>query len=573
MFADPLDQSVRPMPVRDWVRLLEQPLDPALEEELRRIYGGVEAEVEKRRRLYLEALKRFGEVYGPESEVIISRAPGRVNLLGRHTDYMGGFVNPMATDTEVFAIVEEREDDWVHLHNMDPRYGPKSFRISEELPDRKIADLEDWDRWTAERFRERMARGERLDWDDYVKGLVIYFQEYYKGPDGSIERRMKGMNLLVGGDLPARRGMSSSSALVIAVAMAMRQINGIEMSIGEFVDRVGHSEWYVLTRGGTSDHAAIMLSKRGMISHIGALPTRVEDVTYAPFPEGYCVVIVDSGVERPQDDETKNYLRVTAAEYRLALLWIRSLYPQYAERMIWLRDVNVRNLGVDLAQIYEMIKALPERTERGELRAKISEEYRDEMEAIFSNHREPEGGYKLRQRALFGLAEAERAVVFPDFLKRNDIEGILELVRRSQDGDRAAKFDREGNPIPWDPGAFSRDERLEELISILRDEGSPPELVEAAQLYWQPGGYERSIPQIDYLCDVVDYELGEYAAAQIMGAGLGGDVEVIIRRDKVPDLREVLIERYFKPYGIDPVLTVVSPGEGACLFRPPTARS
>ncbi|RJS84854.1 hypothetical protein CW702_01910 [Candidatus Bathyarchaeota archaeon] len=556
------------LPVKEWIKLFEKP-SPGLMEAFTKIYGPDKAEIEKRRQLYLKALKMFGESYSYSSNVIISRAPGRVNLLGRHTDYMGGYVNPMATDTEIFAIVEARDDDWVHLRNIDPKYVPGKFRIRDELPERKIKDLDDWDRWTAERFRDRMRRGEVLTWHDYVKGLTIYFQEYFRKPDGSLDKRIKGMNILLGGDLPPRRGMSSSSALVIAVAVAMKELNDIEMPVGDFIERVGYSEWYVLTRGGSADHAAITLSKRGMISHIGSLPTRAEEVTYAPFPKGFSVVIVNSGIERPQDDETKNYLRVTAAEYRLSVLWIKSAFPEYADKIVWLRDINVRNLGVDLPRIYELIKSLPTKISRRKLEANISDKYSDELDAILSNHREPSGGYKLRQRALFGLAENERAVVFPEFLRRKDIKGILELIRRSHDGDRVAKFDEDGKRVEWDPGAFSTDDRLEKLISILRSEDSSPSEVEAAQLYWQPGGYERSIPQIDYLCDVIYHAMGEDAAAQIMGAGLGGDVEVLVRTEKIGDLKRVLIDKYFEKYGVEPSMTTVRPGQGACLFGIP----
>ena len=555
-------------PVREWLKRLEDP-GWEIKDAFKKIYGEDKKIIEKRIEIYLDALKKFGAFYGFESQVIISRAPGRVNLLGRHTDYMGGFVNPMATDTEIFAIAEARNDDWIFLCNVNSRYAPGRFKIGDELPQRKIRDLDDWDKWTAERFTERMRRGESLSWHDYIKGLAIYFQEYFRNPDGSLKKKIKGMNLLVGGDLPPRRGMSSSSALVIAVAVAMKEINQIEMPIGEFIERVGYSEWYVLTRGGSADHAAITLSKRGMISHIGSLPTRAEEVTYAPFPKGFSVVIVNSGIERPQDDETKNYLRVTAAEYRLAVLWIKSMFPEYAEKIVWLRDVSTRNLGVDLPRIYELIRSLPVKISRKKLKNNISEKYSEELDAILSNHREPAEGYKLRQRALFGLAEAERAVVLPEFLKRNDVKGILDLIRASHDGDRVAKFDREGKRIKWDPGVFSTDERLDRLISILRDKNSKPEDVEAAQLYWQPGGYERSVPQIDYLCDVVFYELGDYAAAQIMGAGLGGDVEVLIRKEKISDLETVLLTRYFEKYDIAPAITIVYPGQGACLFGVP----
>jgi len=55
----------------------------------------------------------------------------------------------------------------------------------------------------------------------------------------------------------------------------------------------------------------------------------------------------------------------------------------------------------------------------------------------------------------------------------------------------------------------------------------------------------------------------------MMGAGLGGDVEVLIRRDKVEELRRTLDEKYFKPYGVEPRIAVTYPGQGACLLGTP----
>jgi len=199
----------------------------------------------------------------------------------------------------------------------------------------------------------------------------------------------------------------------------------------------------------------------------------------------------------------------------------------------------------------------------------LAERYHPELEVIFANHREPRSGYKIRQMALFGLAEAERAVVFPEFLRRGDVKGMLELIRRSHDGDRVAKFDLEGRRIPWDARIFSSDERLEELIAILRSGHSTPNQIESAQLYWQPGGYERSIAPIDHMCDIISHNLGDYAAAQILGAGLGGDVEIIIHKDRIEELRRVLTEEYCKHYGIELAMAVISPGQGACLIRLP----
>ena len=447
-----------PIKVSEWIEKLTEGFPSESREEFERIFGGDEKVIEERRKAYLRALRHFGEIYGADAEVVVSRAPGRVNLMGRHVDYMGGSVNPMATDMEIFALVQERQDDWVTLHNMDPEFGVKKFRIGDELPEEKIENLDHWDRWTSERFREKVAAGEQLDWDEYFKGLTVYLQDYYRRPDGSFAKRLKGMNLLIGGNLPRRRGLSSSSAMVVSVAIAMKQINNIKIPLGEFIEQVGYSEWYRLTRGASADHAAIMLSRRGQISHIGCHPTNIDKVTYAPFPKDYGVVVVSSGIDRPQDEDTTDYLRVTAASYKIALLLINNNYPECAEKLEWLRDVNTRNLGVELARIYEIVKSLPETIRRKELRASLSKTHHQELKVLFANHNEPKGGYKIRQRALFGLAEAERAFAFPEFLRRGDVRGMLELIRRSHDGDRVAKFDRQGRRMPWNPGMFSSNE-------------------------------------------------------------------------------------------------------------------
>jgi len=563
------DYVVPPVKVSQWLRGLNEDFSNGLRREFERIYGGDEKVIEERRDAHVKALNQFGKIFGFDAGVIIARAPGRVNVMGRHVDYMGGFVNPMATDTEIIALIQARDDDKVILHNMDPEFKARSFRIGDELPEEKMRDLNHWDRWTARKFKEKEARGEALDWDEYVKGLVVYLQDYYRRLDGSFTKKLRGMNLLLGSNLPPRRGLSSSSALVVSIALGMKEINDIKIPRGEFIDRVGYSEWYRFTRGASADHAAIVLSRRGHISHISSLPTKAEEVTYAPFPEDYRVIMVNSGFERPQDEETRNYLRVTAAAYRLALLLIKNRYPEYAEKLEWLRDVTTRKLGVGLAKIYEILKSLPEVIDQEGLRKGLAERYHPELEIIFANHREPRGGYKLRQMALYGLAEAEKAAVFPDFLRRGDVKGMLELIRRSHDGDRVAKFDREGRRIPWDARIFSSDERLEGLIAILRSGHSTLNQIESAQLYWQPGGYERSIAPIDHMCDIISYNLGNYAAAQIVGAGLGGDVEVIIQKNKIEELRRVLKDEYCKHYGIELAMTVISPGQGACLIRPP----
>ena len=556
-----LVETVTKSSIDKWIKFLSTS-SSRLRKFLAWICGENPEAMEAKRLMYLKAAEKFKNAFDSEGEVIFARAPGRVNLMGRHMDFMGGYVNPIATEAEIFVFAQARDDDWVYLRNMNPCYEPNCFQITQELPEEKIRNLQHWDRWTVKRFNEDLKKGVKRDWDAYVKGLLIHLQNYYRLEDGEFIKKIRGMDILVGGDLPARRGLSSSSALVTAIALVVREINDIKIPLGEFIDLIGFSEWFVMTRGACADHAAITLCKRGYVSHIGSQPTDVSKVTYAPFPEDYCVLIVGSGFERPQDEETRNFLRVTAASYEIAALLIKDFYPEYASKIKWLRDVSTRNLNVSLSKIYEILKSLPVKADRDNLRSLISEKHLNELEEIFSDHKAPKDGYNIRQVALYGLAEAERAHIFPRFLREGRIREILRLIKTSHDGDRVSKFASDGKRLPWDTGWSSSDERIDELLKMI-DEG----YLEEAQLYWQPGGFERSIPPIDHLCDIVDYFMEGEAEGQIIGAGLGGDVLILARKRDVNKLREILREKYFRFYGVKEEITIVSPGQRASIFK------
>jgi galactokinase len=100
-----------------------------LEDRLAEIYGdGVEVQVER----YTAVLKEFAFLYGP-GEVWLFRAPGRVNLIGEHTDYNGGYVLPVALNKDITLALRPRKDNWIHLHNSEAEFAPFSLAIKPEI--------------------------------------------------------------------------------------------------------------------------------------------------------------------------------------------------------------------------------------------------------------------------------------------------------------------------------------------------------------------------------------------------------------------------------------------------------
>jgi galactokinase len=142
-----------------------------------------------------EIANRFETVPGGGARVF--RAPGRVNLIGEHTDYNGGFVMPVAIDLATYVAVEARAEPMLVVHS-------ENFGERREFP---LAD-------SAAR-----ARG---DWSDYVRGVAV-----------TLERsgfRLRGADLMIRSDVPIGSGLSSSAALEVAVAQALLAISGISLS-------------------------------------------------------------------------------------------------------------------------------------------------------------------------------------------------------------------------------------------------------------------------------------------------------------------------------------------------------
>ncbi|GAF85930.1 unnamed protein product, partial [marine sediment metagenome] len=138
--------------------------------QLEAIYGRKTAEVERRLPLWTGALDAFAQAFSPDAEVLLARAPGRINLLGMHIDHRGGAVNAMAVGDTILAA-QPRGDDRVVLRNTDARYPPREFSIREG---RHAGGIDDWDAWTLARYAERAAAGMQADWSNYARAAVLY---------------------------------------------------------------------------------------------------------------------------------------------------------------------------------------------------------------------------------------------------------------------------------------------------------------------------------------------------------------------------------------------------------------
>ncbi|HWS89035.1 MAG TPA: galactokinase [Pyrinomonadaceae bacterium] len=246
-----------------------------------------------------EAVGRaFRERYGRGARIF--RAPGRVNLIGEHTDYNGGFVLPMAIERETVVAAAAREDRTVRAY---------SVGLEEELS----FDL------------DRPNPPRRGVWLDYVEGVARALEE--KG------LKLSGADLLIDSDVPAGAGLSSSAALEISVGLALTRVSGQEVdgvTLALAGQRAEHT--YVGAQVGIMDQFISALGREG---HALLIDCRSLETEAVPLDtSGAAFVIADTRVKHELSSSEYNVRR---AECARGVELLRERLPGVTQ----LRDVSV----------------------------------------------------------------------------------------------------------------------------------------------------------------------------------------------------------------------------------------
>ena len=502
--------------VSKWAELFSS-RHPDAERFLHATYGSALALRDDKRRQYLTALKHYGRRYGTDDQVFIVRAPGRINLMGRHVDHRGGDVNVIAINDECIAIISARDDDIIELSNSSPdTFADDRFSI-EQLADELT--LHEW--FTCINSPRTIALVNHGGWENYIKGAILRLHKRFQ------DRCLKGMRMSVHGNIPIGSGLSSSSALVVATAKACIKINQLPVAPRELVDLCGEAEWFVGTRGGSGDHGAIRLGRCGDVANMSFFPLAING--YVPFPEDYRIVIVNSGIQAQKMSTVRAEFNSRILAYVVGEALFKLAWPELAERIEHLRDISVDNLGVPLEKLYEMLLHIPRQITYGEIQAisgRLSDRDRARLEELGAANLQSDKPLQVRNVLLYGIAEIRRAQLFSEYLKRGDEAGLRRLFKASHDGDRVVSYDGGDSPLPWTYQVT--DEYLQDLSANLKSGARA--LQDSCRLEFQPGRYECSVPRIDWIVDMA-YRFEGVLGAQMAGAGLGGCAMVIARED------------------------------------------
>jgi galactokinase len=315
----------------------------------------------------------FSERFGAHPRLIV-RAPGRVNLIGEHTDYNEGFVFPIAIDRETFVAARSRPDTTVRAYT---------------------AQFDQEDSFTIKQIDRRPD----MPWANYVRGVV----------KGILARDLPitGADLLISGDVPLGSGLSSSASLEVAVGYAVQLLNNINL-LGEELALLaqGAENSFVGVQCGIMDQ---FISALGRADHALLLDCR--DLSYRPLPipPDVRVVVCTSGVHHNLGSSGYNERRATCNE---AVRLLKARMP----RISALRDVSVADLtaNADLLPPTILMRARHVVTENKRTLAAAAALERADLEAfgrlMNESHASMRDDYEISVPEIDLLTELARAV-------------------------------------------------------------------------------------------------------------------------------------------------------------------
>ncbi len=505
--------------VNDWIKALQK-FDSSIRKNFADIYGE-ESLIEKKRKNLLELLRIFSELFPENPKVLIVRVPGRINLMGVHTDGQRSFKNYIAFHREIFIVAKQRADDLVTVHNIKEKAFPTTFfSIAKEIPHAKRGN---WLKFISNVSPE-------YSWTNYIKAPILRIQDKFS------ERKLKGLDLLVGSDLPLSAGLSSSSALVLATALLFCQNNSLSITKEEIIKLCGEAEWYVGSRGGMGDHAAQLLCRKNSILHLKFCPENFSPFKqqYLPLPKGYKFILCNSLKKAEKSEGVKNIVTQRGLGAKLALLFIKNKFPQFSRIKTPAGLLSLRD-----KEIYKILKSLPESM----IKKRIYQEFPDikeKLSSLFSLYQTTFRRYPLRGPLLYLLAEGRRGEYFARVLKKGEMKTAGKLMKTAHNGDRVIK----------------RNISNSYLNGLIRNE---------AKLYWQPGAFQCSCEELDFLVDLVSKVKG-VLGARLTGAGFGGCVVALVKEKSVEKVIELVNQKYYQPHNLPLAAEVCIPIAGGTIL-------
>lgn len=241
----------------------------------------------------------FKQVYKSTGSPLIVRSPGRVNIIGEHTDYNDGFVLPAAIDKAAWVAVTKRKDNIVSLFATDFNEGHETTLDAINKTDKH--------------------------WPDYILGIIDQLQK--------TDAALTGFNLLVAADIPIGAGLSSSAALECATVFALNELFDLHLTKAEMAHIAQHAEHeFAGVKCGVMDMFTSLFGKK---DHVINLDCRSLFYEYVPLKlNGYKILLLNTNVKHKLSLSAYNTRRQQCEQ---GVAWVKEQVPSVKA----LRDVTV----------------------------------------------------------------------------------------------------------------------------------------------------------------------------------------------------------------------------------------
>lgn len=347
---------------------------------------------EKTKARYVRVARAFLDAHGHGPDAF-ARSPGRVNLIGEHIDYEGYSVLPMAIGLDtIVGIRATTEHASIKVSNTNPKYTSKEF----SLDPAQAVDTKS------------------LHWSNYVmcgyKGLFDYLDEMT-----SPHPTLKGLEIVVDGTVPTGSGLSSSSALCCAVAVAVMNAFGLNISKGELAELTCKCERYSGTQSGGMDQAISIMGEAGVAKLVDFNPISTNDVWLpedAAFIIGNCLAVSN----KAEGAHLRYNLRVVECRLAAIVLGLKVGMPEAeASEVQTLKEIETYLGSMSAAKAAAQEHLHEENYDAREIEQLIGVEtfmnvFASTAAKLVLTHNE--NGYKLLSRALHVYSEAGRVHLF-----------------------------------------------------------------------------------------------------------------------------------------------------------------
>jgi galactokinase len=288
--------------------------------------------------MIIKLTEHFKEIFKQDDNIESFFSPGRVNLIGEHTDYNGGFVFPCALDFGTYAIVRQRED--------------KNFRMySENFEDLGIIEFN----------LDNLVYDKKDDWANYPKGVIkTFLDKGFKVPNG--------FDVLFFGNIPNGAGLSSSASIEVLTAVILKSLFNLDIDMVEMVKYCQIAEnKFIGVNSGIMDQFAVGMGKK---DNAILLDCNTLNFTYVPVKlKDMSIVIANTNKKRGLADSKYNERR-SSCEEAVAVLNKNGVNIKYLGELTVEEFNKVKHFIKDEEQLKRATHAVTENE-----RAKVAVEF------------------------------------------------------------------------------------------------------------------------------------------------------------------------------------------------------